>query len=246
MAETYLFDGADIQGITGVWIGGWDGQFTVPDLRGDDPAYPGINGVTPTKRPFGTSVFTIPLEVVTDNLAARNDALNALLELIKPGQVTTCTRRRTLGTGDVDYTANVRYLSGFDPGFIVTEAARLAVSFTNLDGTWTGNTLTVGLTNGVNVENISGTAPTQRMTITLTGGTASTLTNAGYKLVYSGTGGGDVVIDTTAGTATQGSTDVSQYLSWTGSVPFALMPNTNHITLSSGGTASIDYDAAYV
>jgi hypothetical protein len=240
MAETYLFDGVDIQ-ISGlVYIADWDGsQFSVPDVRGTDLTIPSHDGVEPVERPFGTSVFTIPLELIASGLAQRNDTIDALLAIIKPGQVTTCTRRRTYTSGDVDVTARVRYLSGFEPGFIVKEAARHAVSFTNLDGVWrpaSASTPTIPAT-----ITVGGTAKTNKITLVLPG--AGTLTNTTLGVSVTVTAGATLTVatKTTTGTLSDVVAAGDPRGDW-----FKLKPGSNAITWSGAGTPTISYYAAYL
>lgn len=241
MAETYLFDGVDIQSIDGVYIGDWTGQFGVPDLRGDDLVIPGSDGADPVARPFGTGVLSIPLEVVTDSLAERNDALDEILALIRPGQVTTCTRRRTYSSGDRDTTASVRYLSGFESAGLETTAARVMLSFTNLDGVWSGTVVAWNVT-GVGPTSLDflGSLPTRRMLIEFPG--AGTLTNhtTGTTVTVTAAATIDVQAHTSSGTLTDVVAAGDPLLAW-----FVLAPGTNSLGWSGSGSVNITATPAY-
>lgn len=240
MAETYLFDGTDIQ-ISGlVYIGDWDGQFTIPDLRGADLIIPGRRGVTPVGRPYTTSVFTLPLELLAESLAERNDTLRQLAQIIKPGMVVECTRRRTYTGGDEDHVALVRYLSGFEPGLFATDAARLAPSFVNLDGCWYGDD-EVNLTTGVaDPMTNPGDLITNRMNIVLPG--AGQLYNAstGSRIQVTTGASIDVEARTTTGALSDIEASGDPLGNW-----FSLAPGYNNLTWTGSGTVTTTYAPAY-
>jgi hypothetical protein len=238
VSETFLFDDVDIQSIDGVYIADWAGQFAIPELRGNDVVKPSVHGATGVARPFGTSVFTIPIELVTDSLAERNDALNALVALIQPGQVVKCTRRRTYGTGDANHDAAVRYLSGFDPSWIDTGAARLALSFENLDAFWYAPITSPTIPGTITV---GGNTRTNKITLVLP--SAGTLTNTTLGVAVAVTAGQTLACGprTTNGSLAQVSASGDPLGNW-----FALEPGSNTITWSGSGTPTISYQAAYL
>lgn len=243
--DTILVDGTDILTATR-FEEDRDGYYALPPLRGELPTYPGIDGETNTDQPYGPTVFTQHLVLNGASYTGANDEWRTLVKLCKPGQTVTLTKQMSFGTGNESYTALAK-LRDIQRARINPVTARCVVEWSILDGVWYGATLTRGLSNGLNTVTLSGEITTKSMTITLTGGTTPTLRNAtlDYDLSFSGSMGSAVVIDVLNGTATQSSTDVSEFLTWTRSVPFALGVGTNSIILSGGGSASIDYDPAY-
>lgn len=214
MAETYLFDGDDVLDLA--WIASYEGQFDVPELRGEDLVIPTVSGVTALDRPYGVSTLTLELEVIQDSLATRNDAMRALARLFKLGQVVTITRRRDFTGGTEEHTAPCRYLSGLSPAWIETAAARLAVTFTVLSGYWQGDSVAAS----PGTLTVDGDAPTQASSIDFPG--AGVLTNTTTDSVMSSPG--------------------AVTLSPTG---FRLLPGSNTVTWSGSGTPSISYKPAY-
>jgi hypothetical protein len=244
--STVLVDGTDLATATR-FEEDRDGYYAIPQLRGERPVFPGVDGDTDIEQDYATLVFPQHLVLHNASVAEANDEFRTLKKLCKPGQTVTLTKRTTFTGGDEDVTATAK-LRDIQRSRINPVTARCVIEWDILDGVWYGATDTRSLSNGLNsVLGVLGDVRTKRMTITLTGGTTPTLTNftLGYALTYSGSMSSPVTIDVLAGTATQSSTDVSQYLSWTKAVPFALRPGTNSIGLTSSGSGSITYYPAF-
>lgn len=244
--STVLVDGTDIATATR-FEEDKDGYYALPPLRGDLPTFPGVDGETNADQPFGSFVFPQHLILSNASVAAANDEFRTLKRLCKPGATVTLTKRTTFGSGDEDVTATAK-LHDIQRSRINPVVVRCVVEWSILSGVWYAtSTSSVSLVNGANTPTITGEVRTKNMTVTLTGGTTPSLVNSttGHALTFTGSMGSPVTINVLNGTATQSATDVSDFLTHTQVLPFALAPGSNSITLSGGGSASITYTPAY-
>lgn len=245
MSGTLLFSGTDLA--TVCIVEDLSDFWSSTDLRGDLSTSPGVDGAEGAPRPWASKVCSGQVTVADDTLAAAEDAVAALKAVLRMGLSQTVTRRKVTGAGNLDatQTAIVRTTA---ERWIGDAACTLLLGVELLDGLWYGAEVAVASAAGV--QDIEGDLPTRRMTLTLAAGAARTVTNTtnGYWFTFSAavpTGG--VVIDVEARTAkaVTGGADYSRYLSWGKSHPFQLDAGANTITVSSG-TASIDYQPAYL
>jgi hypothetical protein len=244
--STVLIDGTDLATATR-FEEDRDGYYQMGPQRGDLLTYPGIDGETNTDQPFGPTVFTQHLVLENASVAAANSEFRTLRQLCKPGRTVTLTKTMTYTGGDESVTATAK-LRDIQRARINPVMARCVVEWSILSGVWYGTPVVASLSNGANSVTGAGDTRTQRMTITLTGGTDPHLLNAvgGHSVAFSGLMGSPVVIDVEAGTALQGATDVSQYLTWSKVAFFRINAGVQTITLTGGGTASISYSPAYL
>jgi hypothetical protein len=156
------------------------------------------------------------------------------------------TRRLSYTAGNEEHTCLARYASGLDPTLSSAMAdGRLVLIMKNLWGLWYGAAVTIG----TGTSSVTGDVRTRKMTVTFTGGTNPALTNSttGEVLTWTGTvGGTPVVVDVQAMTATQGATDVSDKLSWSGTYLMTLRAGSNTLSLAGGGSVSVAYSPAYL
>jgi hypothetical protein len=227
----------------------WEGIHTTTIPRGQDPSFAGIDGETFVDRPFPAGVLSLGLIVRgSSDVTGFNDAYRELRRLCPPDEPLTLTRRLSYTSGNESHTTTAR-LRAMTPSQLSPADYRVALEFTLLEALWYGTSSVIALSSGVNTGvGAQGDVRSQKMTITLTGGTTPGLSNAatGHELDFTGSMSSPVVIDVLNQTATQGATDVSQYLTWTKSVPFALRSGVQQILVSGGGTASISYSPAYL
>jgi hypothetical protein len=246
--DTVLVDGTDILTATRFETD-HEGYYAFPNQRGELLTYPGIDGETNVDQPFGPTVFPMHLVLLGADQIAANDEMRTLRRLCKPGRTVTLTKRMAYSTGNESLTATGKLKTMLSSEAGDGTAFLVAVEFSILSGVWYGTPVTTStLTTGSNSVTGSGDTRTQRMTITLTGGTDPHLLNAvgGHSVAFSGSMGSPVVIDVEAGTAMQGATDVSQYLTWSKVAFFRINAGVQTITLTGGGTASISYSPAYL
>jgi hypothetical protein len=248
MTNTILVDGTDLQ-TTARIMKQWEGVHATAPMRGQLLTYPGIDGETNVDQPFGPTILGLGLLLRggSSEVTGFNDQYRTLRQLCKPGRTVTLTKTLAYTGGDVSVTATAK-LRSMTPSQLTPADYLVAVEFSILSGVWYGTPVVASLSNGANSVTGSGDTRTQRMTITLTGGTDPHLLNAvgGHSVAFSGSMGSPVVIDVEAGTATQGATDVSQYLTWSKVAFFRINAGVQTITLTGGGTASISYSPAYL
>lgn len=242
MSETYLFDGTDVESLTGVRIAGYEGLYDTPELRGEDPSFAGLDGVLAVLKPFGVGTFTLPLSVLADSLAERNDALRSLTRLFALGRTVQCTRRRDFTAGPEDHVATVRYLSGLAPADIQVNAALLAVTFEVLDGVWLDSSTrsySIVTTAGGTLVSNPGDVPARRIILTLPSA-GSLTTGDGQRLDVSGATTVDVLNQTATGGVT-----VTPYPNSNGSW-LQIPTSTTAFHWSGTSAASLTYYPAYV
>lgn len=224
------------------------GHITAP-LRGDLLQYPGRDGAVDVEQSFDTNLISLGLVVWGPSRQQFNDNYRTLKRLLNIGDTVPLQRVLSFTTGSETHQATAKFDGSLEPVQINPGVFRMVVRYRLLDGVWYAlNPTTRSVAAGSASYSISGDARTRRMTITLTGGTSPVLSNAtnGHSLTFTGAMGSPVTIDTFAGTATQSSTDVSQYLTWKRLGVFALESGTNFLAVTGGGTASIDYYPAYL
>lgn len=220
--------------------------WSTSDLRGDLPAYPGIDGVQAIRRPVSAKMPSGQVSVTGDTLAATEDAVAAVKALLGMGETKTVTRRKVTGAGNLDSTQSVIVRNVAErwqgPG-----ACTLLIAVELLDGIWYGPSVAIASAAGTST--VTGDLSTHKMTLTLAAGAARTITNTtnGHWFTFSTTvPAGGVLVDVEARTATAitGSTDMSAYLSWNKTYPMRLNAGSNTLTVSAG-SASISYQPAY-
>lgn len=244
--DTILIDGTDVETATRFAVD-HDGFHGTPPMRGELPTFPGVDGETNVDQPFGPTVFPLQLMLLGEDVTTANDEMRTLRRLCKPGGTVTLTKQMAFTSGDESHiaTGKLRNILVSQPS---PESFLAVVEFSILEGVWYGtSTSTTSLSSGLNTPNIGGDVRTKNMTITLTGGTTPQLVNntTGFALSFNGAMGSPVVIDVLNATATQGATDVSDLLTHTQGLPFALAPGTNQIALFGFGSGSITYTRAY-
>lgn len=242
--DTLLIDGTDLATAARI-VQVWEGVHATPTNRGSALVIPDRDGVLDFDRPFNANTLSLGLVLRgSSDVTGFNDAYRTLRRLVKPGRQVTLTRRQSFTTGTEDHTAAARYADGLAPTMLTPADGKMVITFTLLDGLWYGAAQSIG-TGAVTV---LGDVRTHRMTITLTGsGSTTTLSNSAndLTLVYTGSKSTAVVIDVEALTATQGGTDVSHNLTWTGVLPFRLEPGAQTLAVSTG-SAAISYQPAYL
>lgn len=249
--DTTLIDGTDLATIAGISGDPYGSVFEVMSPRGDLPTFPGVDGMPDlTDRPAAAKLVTYDLTMRGSSLTKQNDSWRALQALCKPYKQVTLTRRVSLTAGNESHTSEA-ILQRMVPAYQGPYVTRAVVEFLLLRGMWFGASTNIASASGVVA--VLGTARTERMTITLSAGaTSPVVTNGanGFSLTYAAAVPSDgVVIDVEARTAINpvpsGDVDVSKNLSWNKRAPFRLEPGNNALTTSSG-TASIDYQPAYL
>jgi hypothetical protein len=222
-----------------------EGAHAIPASRGDLPVFDGIDGVTDAEQPFEANTLSFGLLVNGGTRVGLNDALRTLRRLVKPGSTVTMTRELTYTSGTETHTATAKF-AGLDHSQWTPSVYRVVLRMLILDGVWYGSAVTQAIANGNNTVTGVGDVRTHKMVITLTGGTTPTLFNSGYWVHFSGPMTSPVVIDTEAGTATQGATDVSEFLTWNQINIFQVKSGSHIIALTGGGSASISYEPAFL
>lgn len=247
MYETVKFDGVDVKS-TGVrLLRVWEGVLLDPPLRGEDLVVVDSDGESEVDdRAFEAFDVSIGLGLKGLTGTAFNDAHRALALMCKIGRTVTLTRRKSYTSGDEEHTALCRYRSGLGPQMFGMTEGDLTLVMRNLNGCWYGASTTIA--DGTHT--VTGTARTRRMTITFTGGTSPTLTNSttGDVLAWTGgaVGGTAVVVDVETITATQGVTNVSGALTHSRTFPMTLLPGSNTLVLTGGGSVSIAYNPVHL
>lgn len=248
MTNTILVDGTDLQ-TTARIMKQWEGVHDTAPQRGQLLTYPGLDGETNVDQPFGPTILGLGLLLRggSTQVTGFNDQYRTLRRLCKPGRTVTLTKTLNYTGGDESVTATAK-LRSMTPSQLTPADYLVAVEFSILSGVWYGSAVTASLSNGSNSVTGQGDTRTHRMTITLTGGTSPNLLNGvgGHSVHFSGSMGSPVVIDVEAGTAMQGATDVSQYLTWSKTQLFRINAGVQTIVLSGGGSASISYSPAFL
>ena len=242
---TLLFSGTDlatlcdVEDLSEFW--------SASDLAGELPSFPGRSGALALQRPTSAKIANAQVTVAADTLAEVEDGVAAVKALLAVNVEQTVTRRKITGSGslDVEQSAIVRRP---EERWLAGAACTLIIAVELLDGLWYGDA--VNIASAAGTQTVGGEAPTAKMTATLAAGAARTVTNTsnGYSFTFSTTvPTGGVVVDVGARTAKKVSdnTDMSAYLSWNKVQPFQLEAGSNTITVSAG-TASIDYQPAYL
>jgi hypothetical protein len=253
MTDTYLFDGVDIRSAAR-YLDSGDGQFDIPDLVGSDLSFPQLDGDVPvTDRTFDAGTFTLPLALLGSVSGSRADSLRALVRMVRPGRTVTVTRQRSYPTGTETHTATCRYVNGLSPTTVGPLNSRVALTMKVLGGLWDGSTQSLGTfgSGTTTTSAVLGDTRTRKVYLNVSGvtGTVTIRNNTnGYVLTIAPPSTAAVDIDVLARTAFHGSTDLSQYLTWTKTVPFQLDEGVNSLTISGGtGTPSVvvSYKPAY-
>lgn len=242
MSGTLLFSGTDIatlcdvQDLSDFWTGS--------DPRGDLAEYAGVSGAVSGRRPIAAKLRNGQVTVVGANLGATEDAVAAVKSLLKIGQSQTITRRKTMGSGNLDTTQSAISRSP-EERWLSDTACTLLLAIETIDGPWYGASQSIAAAGTVT---IAGDSSTRAITATLAAGAANpvvTNTTNGYTFRYVGTvPTGGVTVDVRARTAMNGSTNVSSSLKWSKDAPFQFDPGSQTITVSAG-TVSFTYLPAY-
>lgn len=245
--DTIRVDGTDLQQ-TGVRIFKvWEGVHATNIPRGQNPVFSGVDGESSIDRPFPAQVLGLGLIVKggAPDVTGFNDAYRTLRRLCPPDRDLALERRLAYAAGNESHTTTAR-LRSMIPSQLSPADYRVMIEFTILSGLWYGTAVTQAIANGNNTITGVGDVRTKKMTITLTGGTTPTLFNSGYWVHFSGPMTSPVVIDAENGTATQGVTDVSEFLTWKGPTVFQVKAGSHVIALTGGGSASISYTPAFL
>lgn len=247
---TLLLDGTDIEDLTDcvegpvVWpYQGW------PQI-GEFPRFPGIDGAAFLRQPYDTAI--LPVQATLRSPACSGASGTAIREAIRdlrvacrPDRLLTLTRKWDDSTAE---TAAAKFLN-ITPDRPVKNVVQCLIEFTLLE-LWYGPVTNIASAAGTH--DILGETRTRRMVIELNMGPPWTVTNVTTGHWFSFTGGGPasgITVDVEARTAvgTVGGGDYSGQLSWGKDALMLLDPAAGPNTLTvSAGTASIDYQPAYL
>lgn len=244
MFETLIINGnnivdfcKDIQVIDGMYFGA--------SMRGDNPIIPGVDGEFFVDKPYATNTVELGIVLLGYTQREFNDQARGLRLICAPGQKLSMERRMSYTTGNESHFAYGEYVSGLNPTVQLNRFGRTTLTMKVLEGVWHAESLYC-----VDVDNETmvalGDAHTHRMTVTLPYNGTVTNTTTDHTLIMSvpsGVGTGPVTVDVEACTAMQGTTNVSNYLSWGATrYPMRLVPGSNVL---SGSPVTICYKAAY-
>jgi hypothetical protein len=137
-ADTLLFDGTDLQSLTGVVVGDLSGLFAPGTRRGDHDTIPGRPGQLGAELPYDAYSFSIPITVLGDTRFEMLTRLRAVgAALAGTGGLGVLERRLDDGAGGYDaHTANGQFASFNTFSLLNPKTGQTELTFVNLDGAW--------------------------------------------------------------------------------------------------------------
>lgn len=248
----WLVDGVDLAAVgvelTHDGAGLWDDVPEEPITS----TFPGSDGSLDTGSRFPQYVRSTMYTIRATDPTAAEAALQALRRRCKPGRSVTLTRvmpGREGEAANVSMTTTARRQGAPRVAWL----GKNNVLTVDIDWLITGGPFygpSVNIASAAGTTSVEGDVRTRRMTLTLAAGASRQVTNTTNGFWFSFTTTvptGGVVVDVEARTAKKVSdnSDMSAYLTWGKVLPFQLDPGANTITVSAG-TASIDYQPAYL
>lgn len=249
-AAAWLADGGDLAAAGCSLNHDGNGLWDSPTEEIGTPISPGFDSALDTGSRFPPYTRSVMYTVRGTGFASVWAGVLALRRRCKPGKSVTLTQvvpdpegsaaNVNLATVARRQTDRVSWLSDI--------AAVVDIDWLITGGPFYGSS--VNIASAAGTTSVKGDVRTRRMTITLAAGAARTVTNTtnGFALTFSATvPTGGVLVDVEARTAhaITGGSDLSASLTWTKVHPFQLDAGSNTITVSAG-TASIDYQPAYL
>lgn len=245
MYESLYAGATDIESLA--VISDWSGVMSSGPISGEPVSVPSRRGayyVAGEREPY---TWDLPLSMYAASLPALHTKLSDLSALLA-GPV-TLKRRVSFTAGNTEQEARSVISGGWQPVYTGTQALRLSLAVTNLDGCWYSVTATTGTVTGSGSITVPGDLTTANATVTLSGGTDQrvTLGNGSWVQWAGSTGTTAVVIDCLNWTATQGGADVSGKLSHGGGpvTPLLFSPGVNTVTVTGGGSAALSVKGAW-
>jgi hypothetical protein len=243
---TLLIDGVDIASICDC-VTSLDGLYDVGTTRGDNVEISGVDGEFWVDKPMAYNQLDLGIMFNTKSQIELNDKFRALKRLLQPGKLLELERHTTFSTGSEAHFATGELATALQMTTQVLRFGRMTLGIRVHQGIWTGDTYDFTVAGDDQAAyQVVGEYRTGIMNVTMDPGT--TLTNLTNGFILSNTAPtwlGSVVVNTADMTATQGLSDVSGLLDWTGSQPFRLEAGEN-LLLVSDGTALITYTAVYL
>lgn len=141
--DTLLVDGTDLS--TLAVLEDLSELATVPSSNADPLKIPGRAGALFVAGQPDTYSFNVPMVVLGDDWGSVREGLRDLLALLDSSSAAlTITRRTTVGTAQVAETASCVVTGTITPQYLGSTAARVVVTFQNLDGAWTLGSVITG------------------------------------------------------------------------------------------------------
>jgi len=147
LADTLLFDGTDIQSISGVVVNDMSGLFAPGTRRGSHDTIPGRGGQLGAQLPYDAYSFAVPITVLGSTRYEMLTALTAVgAALAGTNGLGTLERRLDDGSGGyVAHTAAGQFASFNSFSLLNPATGQTELTFVNLDGAWTPDSGTTWL-----------------------------------------------------------------------------------------------------
>jgi hypothetical protein len=237
------------------------GLVGAPPVRGGDYELPRRGGAVSGARWDGPRVVNVSGLLLGNSTSAMvpSDARGRYLDKARDlaalvrnrGRDFTITREIPQeGGSTVTHQATGRYLGGLDPEQVAAHAGRVSFDLLLLDSVWYPSASTSFSVTGTSSHTIIGDVETRKITLTFSGATGQRLTNntTGEWVQIVGHAVNNTVLDVEDFTAVRSSASVAgevthhpSYFDW-----FGLAPGSTSLTLTGGGSVTVDYFGAYL
>jgi hypothetical protein len=242
------------------------GLVGAPPVRGGDYETPRRGGALSGARWDGPRVVNISGLLLGNSTTALipSDARGRYLDKARDLSALVRNRGRDFtirreipeqGGGTVIYEATGRYLAGLDSiEQVAAHAGRVSFDLLLLDPTWRlGPSLSYEASfsvTGTSSHTIAGDVETRKIVLTFSGATGQRLTNntTGEWVQIVGHASNNTVVDVEDFTAVRSSVSVAGEVTHNGSFVdwLTLVPGSNSLTLTGGGSVTVEYFGAYL
>lgn len=227
---------------TYAYVASYDGILQPAPMRGADLLVPSRMGQVWAAQQYDAYTFSVPLMLLGTSQSGMQDSLSGLKQLVESSrQSVVFSRKVPRAGGDLTTSCRSRVRVsevGMVNGMIT---GRVALEVTNTDGCWYGAQVSDSASGFFDPVTNPGDAPTNRITLTFP--SAGILSNT-----ESGTGitvGAACTVNVQDRTTTGNLADLSHnggdpFGNW-----FTLVPGTNQLSWSSGGSVTVAFSPTY-